>query len=64
MRIDSASQQQLLNLSALTQREGAGEVENDGDADDGAQAPALQARAQPASQLYAQGVGSKIDLLA
>ena len=64
MRIDSASQRQLLNLSALTQREGAGEVENDGDADDGAQASVRQAKAQPASQLYAQGVGSKVDLFA
>jgi hypothetical protein len=69
MRIDNAMQQQISSPAARQaasqgmqpQKEVAGEQENDGDADDSAKSTA---RTAPASQLYAQGIGNKVDLLA
>jgi hypothetical protein len=61
MRIDNTLQQQITSLGMQPGKEVAGERENDGDADDGAKSAA---RTAPASQLYAQGIGNKVNLLA
>jgi hypothetical protein len=64
MRIDS-SFANASQLAATAQKETAGEVENDGDGDDGAKAVSKQS-AQPAQQswgMLAQGTGSKIDVM-
>ena len=60
MRIDS-SFQSLPLPSALSPKETAGDVENDGDADDAAQASSVQQNAQQSRGVLAQGVGTMID---
>ena len=64
MRIDSSFTQPAQQLAAPAQREGPGEVENDGDADDGAQGAARARSTQQAWGMWGQGVGTKIDLMA
>ena len=61
MRIDNTMQQQISSMGMQAQKEVAGEKENDGDSDDSARSVS---RAAPTSQLFAQGVGNKVNVLA
>ncbi len=64
MRIDASFMQAASPLAYTARAEGPGEMENDGDADDTAQAVS---RTRPGGQtwgMWGPGVGTKIDLMA
>ncbi len=64
MRIDPTSMQAASRMAYTARAEGPGEMENDGDADDAAQAVSRNRAGNQAWGMWGPGVGTKIDLMA